>query len=96
MVSPLLDEHGIAHRVRPEFLVLFNVFHRLLHGSALLVGCVHLSVRFSSELRETHGVIPDAATPVRPDRLFDSFDLLHVGTSHPHGLVCRYRPRFGV
>ena len=96
MSAPLFGERGITHRVRPEFLVFPNVFRRLLHFSALPVGCVDLSVGFSPELRETHGVIPDAATPVRLDRLFVSFDLLHVGTSHLHGLVRRYRPRFGV
>jgi hypothetical protein len=37
-----LCEHGIAHGVRPVFLVLLDFFRRLFHVTASLIGCVSL------------------------------------------------------
>jgi hypothetical protein len=78
----LCNKHGIAHGVRPELLVLLDVFRRLFHLTALLVGLWgFLSVDLCLKLRKAHGVIPDAATPEWLDPFFDPFHLLHVGTS---------------
>ena len=82
-LSPLCGKHGIAHGVRPELLVLLDAFRRLFHVTALLVGLWgFLSVELCLKLRETHGVVPDAAAPECLDPLFDPFHLFHVGTSH--------------
>ena len=79
-----LCEYGIAHGVGPVSLVLFDVFRRLFHLTASLIRCVCLSVRLDPELRKTHGVVPDAATPERPDPFFAFLCLFHVGTSLRH------------
>ncbi len=77
----LLCEHGIAHGVRPEFLVLLDLFRRLFHVTASLMAVLRLSVCLDPELRETHGVVPNASTPECLDPFFDVLRLFHVGTS---------------
>jgi hypothetical protein len=60
-----------------SFLISFVVFFIALPS---LMTVLPLLIRFPLKLRETHGVIPDAAAPERLDPFFDPF-LLHVGTS---------------
>jgi hypothetical protein len=61
-----------------SFLIPFVVFFISLPS---LMVVLSLLVRFSLNFRKTHWVIPDAAAPKRFNPLFDSLNLLHVGTS---------------
>jgi hypothetical protein len=82
IASPLCGKHGIAHGVRPEFLVLLDFFRRLFHVTALPDGLrLILSVDLLLKFREAHGVIPHAAMPKCLDSSFDFFCLFHVGPS---------------
>jgi hypothetical protein len=49
----LLTEHRIAHGVRPELLIFFDILSRLFHLTALLDGCVVVISAFFSQTPES-------------------------------------------